>query len=209
RHEDLARDVGGAGVVLADKRVEDVGESLLRAQSGELEIFRTGELPLAHGEDRDAAAAIGPRQTEQVLVQPSQGEHLLPLAHGLDGPKPVAIAGGSLVLESLGSLLHLPFELFDEVVGFPFEKEGDLVQLLVVLIARLESGAGSGAELEVVIKARPVEGELMVGAGAIWDHPADGLEGASQRDRVRVGPVVLGAISPCATDQLDARKVLV
>src|SRR5207244_7182269 len=85
----------------------------------------------------------------------------------------------------------------------------DLVELLVVVLAVDESRARRRAEVQVIVEAGAPERELGVLATAVGDDAADRLECRAQRDRVRVGPPVPGAVAGRPADERNAREIFV
>ena len=208
-NEDFLGDVRRIRVVLTDEGVEDVGPRLVLIEADEVEVLRAREPALADTEDAHRALAIRARQAEEVLVVAAHRQHFLPFRHSFHGIQAVAVAGGGLVFQLVGGFLHLLLEPLRHMVRAAIEEAGDLVELLVVVLAVDEPRAGRRAEVQVIVKAWTPQGELGVLATAVWDHTPDGLERRAQRDRVRVRPPVPSAVTGRPADQRDAREIFV
>ena len=95
------------------------------------------------------------------------------------------------------------------MVGAAVEETGHLVELLVVVLAGHEPGAGRRAKIQVIVETGPSERELGVLAAAVRDHTPDRFQGGAQRDRMCVRSPVAGAVGPGTANQGDAREVLI
>ena len=182
---------------------------MVLVEADQVEVLRAREPTLADAEDPHRALAIRARQAEEVLVVAAHRQDFLAFGHSLHGVEAIPVARRGFVLELVGGFLHLLLQPPGHVVRAAVEEAGDLVELLVVVLAVDEPRAWRRTKIQVKVKTGTPEGELGVLAAAVRDDASDGLERRAQRDRVCVGPPVPGAVAGRPADQRDAREIFV
>ncbi len=157
--QDLARRRDVLRVELAHERGEHLPVAGAR-DAVEEEGLPPEQPALAHEEELHARLRALAHDAHHVLVLLLGGDHLLPLAHGVERLHPVAQHRGALELHLLRGGLHLPGEASREVVALALQEALHVLHGGRVALAGLPAGAGRVAAVDVVLQARPRQGAV-------------------------------------------------
>ena len=113
--------------------------------------------PLApHGEHRESKTTLVLKITEQIGIVLAGKYHFLPFGHILDHRDPIPVNGRCFVVQSLCRFRHPEFQLADQLVRLPREKQFDVLDGAVVFRFAAKTGnAGPETALHLVVEAGP------------------------------------------------------
>ena len=208
RQQDARRDEWRRLVELLDEAAQDLGVRLVH-RTVQLEDVPADDQALAHEKHLDVGLLLLARQSEDVHVRAVAHLHHLTLRGAVDRLDLVPQAGGTLVLEAGGGLLHFAAKVARDLVRATLKEHDRLLDDSVVFLLRAEGGAGADAAVDEVLQAGPrvVAGDLFR-ARAPGEELLHEVQRSSHRAGRSEGPEVARTVVADAARDLDARPLL-
>ena len=204
RQQDL---IGNESVSLVELRKQRTHDFII----GKLKVFQrvgliSGQLPLSNQQHLHFDETAFPIEPENILVDAPVRNHTLFFQGFLDRLNLIANLRRRFELQRRRFLLHFLFQLGDQLLLLPFDKQHRSSHLLPILVRRDGQDTGRQAALDLVLKTRPAAiPEVVVRTVSQQEVLLDDIDGFPRRDGGRKRAEITIAVFHDLTRGEDSR----